>query len=248
MVLLGAILGILSLLCNRCQINNSNWSLMYQYFLLCIRLAITTLLFSPLENWVLHENPEFLYLAPVFQVGSTLTGYILDVYQMRKYRRGTVIKFKMWAFYLFSSTQGLFYDTYMYSLSCEEFNSGVEDRLQAFCVTEHSGQNGWKILLYLFVFVVFGFVLYYNAISWIMECSVEENTALFNAISLQFSFHSAAVIFTYILVIIYISAITGLEFRFQDEVWLAGYVLTVHLISSLLLLFFTRIKYPYLYR
>ena len=235
MVLLGAILGmsfmLSSLLCNRCQIKTSNSTLMYKYFLLCIRLVITTLL-SPLENLWVHENPEFLYLAPVVQVGSTLIGYILDVYQMSNYKCDTVIKFKMWAFSLFSSTQGLFYDTFMYSLSCNEFNSGVEDSLQASCVAE-------KILLYVFVFIVFGFVLYHNAIYWNMECSEEENSALSKEISQQFSFHLAAVATT---LMVYIGFCNIEQYRFQDEVWLAGYVLTMHLISSLLLLILTQIN------
>ena len=232
MVLLGAILGISFLLCNRCQIKTSNSTLMFKYFLLCIRLVVTTLL-SPLENLWLHENPEFLYLAPVFQVGSTLTGYILDVYQMRKYRRDRVINFKMWAFSLFSSTQGLFYDTFMYSLSCKEFNSGVEDSLQAFCVTEHP-ENEWKLVLYLGVFLVFGVVLYYNAISWNMECSEEEMKTRLNQIFVQLFCYFTS--FVLILVLISISS-PEIEFRFPDKVWLAVYVLAVHLISTLLLVY-----------
>ena len=117
-----------------------------------VRILITAVL-SPLENWVLHEYPLFLFLAPLLHAVCTPIVYIIRV--------GTVIKSS-----LFSSTQGMFYDTFMYSGSYEDFKS-----FQSVVFTEQFRYA------YLFSFFVFGNFFYYFAVRHITVAGVKKKRA-----------------------------------------------------------------------
>ena len=175
-----------------------------------VRILITAVL-SPLENWVLHEFPLFLSLAPLLHTVCTPIVYVINIYKLRKYRADTAIKFEMCSSSLFFSTQGMFYDTFMYSGSYEHFK-----RFQSVVFTEQFRDA------YLISFFVFGHFFYYFAISF----SSEKNKSVFIVLLTKQAFiHGVFIGIIYLLVSDF-----GIIPE-QNGFWRAGYFIILHYIA-----------------
>ena len=144
---------------------------------------------------------------------------LINIYKLRMYRAGSATKFTMWTSSLFFSTQGMFYDTFMYSGSYEDFKS-----FQSVVFTEQFRDD------YLFSFFVFGYFSYYFAISF----SSEKNKSVFVGVLTKLAFiHGVFIVIIYLLVSIY--GIIPDQYGF----WRVGYVIIIHYIAIALFLTFS---------
>ena len=210
------------------------WGNQYFTFILIMVAGV----FVPMENWILHKHTAWettflleslsdssiIALASLLHIFSTLTGYWLSVYQLRNYGPDAVIKSCMWAFSIFFSTQGMFYDTLLYSGTYEEFHNGTEKSFESFFSTERFKDA------YIIFFLVFGPVFYFLAISWNSGCTKEEKSSFVKKLARQAFFNGLAIGGAYFL----ICGAGLLPPAFS--MWRLIYILGMHTICSILVI------------
>ena len=164
--------------------------------------------FVPVENWVLHrhaawettfivrnlQDSTLIALASLLHILMALTGYWLSMHLLRKYGVDAVIKSTMWAFSVFFTSQGLFYDSLMYSGTYDEYHAGVEKTFVSFFYTDRFFDA------YIIFFLLYGPVFYYLAISWNSGYSTEERNAFVWKLVNEVILHAAAIFGAYFFV------------------------------------------------
>ena len=194
--------------------------------------------FVPVENWILHKHTAWettflmenlsqssiIALVSLLHIFSTLTGYWLSVYQLRNYGPDSVIKSSMWAFSIFFATQGMFYDTLLYSGSYQEFHAGVEKTFESFFFTERFHDA------YIIFFLIFGPVFYYLAISWNSGSTKEESISFIKQLTREAVQNGVILTLGYFL-----ACVLGM-LPPKFGLWRMVYILVMHFICHLLVI------------
>lgn len=116
-----------------------------------IILIMIVVFFIPIESWVLycHTDWETTFIlekdsshfplcagfAVMLHLSVAIFAYWLSIHVLTRYGSATVVRLSFLGFGLFFSSQGMFYDTLMYSGSFEEFHNGEEKSFLSFFLT-----------------------------------------------------------------------------------------------------------------
>ena len=137
-------------------------------------LVMMAAVFVPVENWILHKHTDWettfmiressdstlIALATLLHILVALASYRLSIYILHTFGDVILTKMSMWAFTIFFSSQGMFYDSLMYPGSYDEYHSGVRKSFWSFFLSDTFRDT------YIVFFIYFGPVFYYLCISW----------------------------------------------------------------------------------
>ena len=113
-------------------------------------LVLIAAVFAPVENWIMlkhtdwettfilrsaHDTPV-IALASCLHVTLAIFAYGVSMFILNAYGEGAVMKSAMWAFSIFFSAQGMFYDCLMYSGTFDEYHAGVIKSFWSFFLTD----------------------------------------------------------------------------------------------------------------
>ena len=139
-------------------------------------LLVMSVLFVPIESWVIQRNFEWevmfqipkssnlvthvTSLAILSQMISTVAGYKIGMYILESNGIKSLVKSSIASLSVFFVAIGLFYDTLFYAGSPEEYHRGVTKSFTEFFFTERFKEA------YLIFGMVFAPPMYYLSISW----------------------------------------------------------------------------------
>ena len=168
--------------CGRKQLSKVENFWMNEYLL--VLMVKIVCFFIPIEIWVLYLHtdwettflidkgsdwlPLLIALAIFIHLTSAMLAYWLNMHILRKHGYSYVAKLSLFGFGLFFSSQGIFYDTLMYSGSYDDFHTGVQKSFVSFLTTDRFRDA------YIMFFVCFGPIFFFIALSWNETCSKDE--------------------------------------------------------------------------
>ena len=194
--------------CGRKQLSGVKNLWTNRYFL--VMVAKILFFFIPFESWILFSHTEWettffldkgsnllpivATLAVFMHVTVALLTYWLNMQLLRKYGPLIVVKLSILGFGLFFSTQGMFYDTLMYSGTYDEFHSGVTKSFLSFFLTERFRDA------YILFFVCFGPVFFAVALSFNEVCSHDEKKQFVQILWREVAVQGTFICLVYVLI------------------------------------------------
>ena len=197
--------------CGRKQLSEveSLWRNKY-FFVIMVKML---LFFIPVESWILYSHtdwettflldkgsdllPRFAILASFLHLAVAVFAYWLNMRLLRKYDSSIVVKLSLFGFGVFFASQGMFYDTLMYSGSYEEFHDGVHKSFLSFFMTERFRDA------YIMFFVCFGPIFFYIALSWHQVCTPDERKEFIKLLWSEVLVQGTFLCFVYVLISIF---------------------------------------------
>ena len=142
-------------------------------------ILLTTIFFTPFENWILIKHIEWettflvedgpgksvIGFAAVLHIATLLCGYRFSIFMLQWFGPAALVRASIFSYTIFFSSQGVFCDTLLYSGTYAEYHAGVHKDMTSFFFTQRF------IDAYVLFFLTFGPPFFYTAYCWHKECS-----------------------------------------------------------------------------